>query len=73
MKEQKRVQLTHGSARVDKDCSQETINALDEISKRAYKMEGKSFCKCEKPKYNYPEMLWCDNCVLEINQSSQKG
>jgi len=27
---------------------------------------GKSYCSCEKPKYNYPEMVWCDNCGLEI-------
>ena len=27
---------------------------------------SKSFCSCEKPKYNYPEMIWCDNCGLEI-------
>lgn len=26
----------------------------------------KSFCGCEKPKYNYPEMIWCDNCGKEI-------
>jgi len=23
-------------------------------------------CKCEKPKYNYPEMVWCDECKLII-------
>ena len=27
---------------------------------------SKSYCSCEKPKYNYPEMVWCDNCGLEI-------
>ncbi len=26
----------------------------------------KSYCSCEKPKYNYPEMVWCDICGLEI-------
>lgn len=32
----KRIQLTHGSARVEDDCSPETIKALDELSKVAY-------------------------------------
>ena len=27
---------------------------------------SKSFCQCEKPIYNYPEMVWCDNCTKEI-------
>lgn len=27
---------------------------------------SQSFCSCEKPKHNYPEMVWCDNCGLEI-------
>ena len=25
-----------------------------------------TFCKCKEPKYNYPEMVWCDICGLEI-------
>jgi hypothetical protein len=25
-----------------------------------------SQCKCEIPRHNYPEMLWCDNCGKEI-------
>ena len=25
-----------------------------------------SVCMCEKPKHNYPEMVWCDNCGLKI-------
>ena len=32
----KRIKLTHGSARVEDDCSHETIKALDELSKVAY-------------------------------------
>ena len=34
----KRVKLTHGSARVDENCSKETIEALDNMSKLAYEM-----------------------------------
>jgi len=26
----------------------------------------KSVCVCSTPKYNYPEMIWCDNCGKEI-------
>jgi len=26
----------------------------------------KSVCGCSEPKYNYPEMIWCDNCGKEI-------
>ena len=62
----KRIKLTHGSARVDDNCSDETINALNELSKRAFHAESKPFCKCENPAYNYHEMVWCDNCGLEI-------
>jgi hypothetical protein len=39
MNNQKRVNLTHGSARVDKDCSKETIIALNKISELAYEMD----------------------------------
>ena len=31
-----------------------------------------SFCECKTPKYNYPEMLWCDTCGKEINEDKQK-
>lgn len=27
----------------------------------------KDFCKCEKPKANYPEMIWCDTCTKVID------
>lgn len=42
----KRIKLTHGTARVEDDCSPETIKMLDEMSKIAYnhnfdKMKGK--------------------------------
>ncbi len=26
----------------------------------------KTFCECQNPIYNYPEMVWCDNCTKEI-------
>lgn len=39
MKNQKRVNIAHGSARVDEDCSEETLKALDQISKIAYETE----------------------------------
>lgn len=31
----------------------------------------KSFCGCKEPKYNYPEMVWCDNCGKEIPTKPQ--
>lgn len=38
----KRVKLTHGSARVDENCSKETIAALNNMSKLAYEMVSES-------------------------------
>ena len=29
----------------------------------------KSFCGCKKPKPNYPEMVWCDDCTKEIKDN----
>jgi hypothetical protein len=29
-------------------------------------MDAIKRCKCEGPIYNYPEMVWCDNCGKEI-------
>lgn len=40
MSESKRVKLTHGTATVDKNCSKETLTALDELSKLAYERES---------------------------------
>lgn len=51
MKEQKRISLTHGTARVDKNCSKETIEALDQMSKLAYNMEKNG--KIKGKKYYY--------------------
>lgn len=31
-----------------------------------YRMDAIKRCKCEGPIYNYPEMVWCDNCGKEI-------
>lgn len=38
MEKMKRIKLTHGTARVGKNCSDETIKALNEMSKVAHKM-----------------------------------
>lgn len=56
MEEQKRIKLTHGSARVDKDVSPETVEALNKLSELAYNhdpMEGKAreFLR----KYGWPD------------------
>ncbi len=37
-KKQKSVALIHGVAHVDEDCPQETIDALNELSKAVFKM-----------------------------------
>ena len=39
MPKQKRVHLTHGSARVEHGISKETLKALDEITKKAYETD----------------------------------
>lgn len=31
---------------------------------------SQAFCKCDKIQPNYPEMVWCDNCGLEIKQNA---
>lgn len=38
---EKRIKLNHGSARVDWDCSQKTIDMLNEMCERAYEMDIK--------------------------------
>ena len=35
-----------------------------EILNKSFKKEP--ICKCENPKYNYPEMIWCDKCGKKI-------
>ena len=74
MKEQKRVKLTHGSARVDLNCSEETIMALDEMTKLAFDqlIEEKSsphLTVCEKGVNfsvpNFKKMSWWERLFLE--------
>lgn len=43
MNEHKRIKLTHGTVMVNKCCSKETLNALDEMSKIAYKAIKEQF------------------------------
>lgn len=42
MKKQKRIALNHGHARVDEDCSQETIDMLNALADAAYNMDLRS-------------------------------
>lgn len=42
MKKQKRIKINHGSARVDEDCSPETIDMLNKLADAAYNMDLKS-------------------------------
>lgn len=37
----KRIILRHGTARVEDNCSEETIKALNELSELAYNYDGK--------------------------------
>lgn len=39
MKKQVRIKLKYGTARVDEDCSKETINMLNKLSELAYKWQ----------------------------------
>ena len=45
--------------------------AYDQAVAKAFSLQGvgKSFCGCTKPKPNYPEMVWCDDCTKEIAES----
>lgn len=52
MKKQKRIELNHGSARVDEDCSQETIDMLNKLADAAYNMDFSKIKKIEKKKDN---------------------
>ncbi len=46
-----RLKLTHGSARVSEDCSLQTIEMLDKLSRIAYKkIKNKNCRKISKPK-----------------------
>lgn len=39
---------------------------IDKLEQLNLYVASKSFCSCVEPKYNYPEMIWCDNCTKEI-------
>ena len=43
------------------ECMDENLPIQQRVSK-----VKRSFCVCKKPKHNYPEMVWCDNCGFEI-------
>ena len=71
MDKQKRVKLTHGSARVNENCSSETINALDELSKCVYKNEV--MAENEVPRRNRLDMnskaeLAIENAMAEVEK-----
>ena len=55
-----------GRAILNNFIPQNTSKASSENAVLAIQHVSKSYCSCEKPKYNYPEMVWCDNCGLEI-------
>lgn len=41
---------------------------VEEMERKIEQIESqKDFCKCEKPKANYPEMIWCDICTKVID------
>ena len=50
-KKQKRIFINHGSARVDVDCSQETIDMINKLADIAYNMDLSKVEKI-KPKQN---------------------
>lgn len=51
---------------------QELTSKFNEMLVKNLTLYGVSqaFCKCDKPQPNYPEMIWCDNCSLEIKQNA---
>ena len=52
----KRVKLTHGSARVEDNVSEETLKALDELSKKAYRILDPELCPNRDNHTNDPTM-----------------
>ena len=71
MKKQKRIPLKYGSARVDEDCSQTTIDMLNKMCELAYEMTTKqlkqpdvikSVCDCEVPYFPTGNIHWCSKC-----------
>lgn len=72
----KRIKLNHGTAMVDDNCPQKTIDALNELSDRAFTMEyalvkdfqtsqnGIKCMTCGKTSYNQNDIkeLYCGYC-----------
>lgn len=50
MKKQKRIALKYGSAMVDEDCSQETIDMLNRLVEKAYHAHVKNVERIKKEK-----------------------
>lgn len=48
--------------------SEREVLEMLESYKIKFSLSGvsKSFCGCDKPQPNYPEMVWCNNCTKEI-------
>lgn len=46
---------------------QDSINEMNQALTTPVVSE--SFCECEKPQHNYPEMVWCDNCTKKIEDN----
>jgi hypothetical protein len=63
MIKQKRVKLTHGSARVDENCSEETIKALDNLCKLAYEIVSEPL--------NIDGVTDCDHSMVSKEYVSQ--
>ena len=42
------------------------ISRIERLEQLDLANVSKSFCECDKPQPNYPEMVWCDNCTKEI-------
>jgi hypothetical protein len=59
MKKQKRIALKHGSARVDENCSQETIDSLNRLCELAYEMDVKE--------------ISANGLKIEVNAPKSKG
>jgi hypothetical protein len=64
MKKQKRIPLKYGSARVDEDCSQTTIDMLNKICELAYEMPTKKLKQPDVVGSLQPiqEQVPCNNC-----------
>lgn len=78
MKEnEKRIPLTHGTAVVDKDVSPETVEALNNLVKCAYKQKSKSLRLSPVVESSncvhygiidlgYSDLFWCEDCRNKV-------